>query len=54
MIDTTNVQDLINQAIEASVASAVDALVRDPEWKFKIEKAVSQAMIQRVVLSLSS
>lgn len=54
MIDTTNVQDLINQAIEASVASAVDALVRDPEWKFKIEKAVSQAMVQRVVLSLSS
>jgi len=53
MGDMPNVQDLVNQAIEASVASAVDALVRDPAWKLKIEKAVSQAMIQRVALSLS-
>jgi len=53
-IDRQILQQSIDQAVEQTVNSALDHMIQDPVWLAKIESAVNQAMIQRIVAGLSA
>jgi hypothetical protein len=52
-IDPESVKQLIDQAVQNSIMTAVEDMIEDPVWLEKIENLVKQSMVQRVVAGLS-
>lgn len=53
-IDPESVKQLVDQAVENSILSAVSTLGTDPEWIAKIERMINQAVVQRTLAGLSA
>jgi hypothetical protein len=53
-IDSKMVKQIIDQAVQDNVVTAIKDLGRDPEWLEKIERLINQNMVQRVVAGLST
>ena len=53
-IDSANIQQTIDQAVQDNIVTAIKDLGRDPVWVEKIERLVNQSMVQRVVAGLSA
>ena len=53
-IDPESVKQLVDQAVENSILSAVATLGTDPAWVEKIERMINQAVVQRTLAGLSS
>jgi hypothetical protein len=53
-IDSDTIKRTIDQAVQDNILTAIDYLVKDPVWVEKIEKLISQSMIQRVVDSVKT
>ena len=53
-IDPESVKQLVDQAVENSILSAVATLGTDPAWLEKIERMINQAVTQRTLASLGS
>jgi hypothetical protein len=53
-IDSTTINQTIDQAVQDNILNAIQYLGKDPVWLEKIERMVNQAMVQRVVAGLSS
>jgi hypothetical protein len=53
-IDSKTVKQIIDQAVQDNIVTAIKDLGRDPEWLEKIERLVNQSMVQRVVAGLST
>lgn len=53
-LDTDFINQVITDAVESKILSAVENLTKDPVWLERIEKMVNQNVVQRVVASLGS
>ena len=53
-IDPESVKQLVDQAVENSILSAVSTLGTDPEWLAKIERMINQAVVQRTLAGLGA
>ena len=53
-IDSTIVNQTIDQAVQDNILTAINDLGRDPVWLEKIERSINQSMVQRVVAGLST
>lgn len=53
-IDPESVKQLVDQAVENSILSAVATLGTDPAWLEKIERMINQAVVQRTLAGLSA
>lgn len=53
-IDPESVKQLVDQAVENSILSAVATLGTDPAWLEKIERMINQAVVQRTLVGLSA
>jgi hypothetical protein len=48
-LDPTTVEQMISQAVEDNISTAIENLGQDPDWLEKIERQVNQAVVDRVV-----
>ena len=48
-LDPTTVEQMISQAVEQNISTAIQNLGQDPDWLEKIERQVNQAVVDRVV-----
>lgn len=53
-IDSATVKQIIDQAVQDNILTAIQDLGRDPAWLEKIERLINQSMVQRVVAGLST
>lgn len=53
-IDTSSIANLVDQAVENSISSAIASLGTDPEWLAKIENMINQAVVRRTVETIGS
>lgn len=53
-IDPDSIKQIVDQAVENSILTAVSTLGTDTEWLEKIERMINQAVVQRTVASLGS
>jgi hypothetical protein len=53
-LDQQLVNNLVQQAVEQQIASAVELLFSDPAWLQRIETQINQSVVQRTVASLKS
>ena len=53
-VDTESIQEIINQAVENSVLATVTKLTQDPAWMDKLDRKMTQAVVQRTVATLGS
>lgn len=53
-IDPESIKQLVDQAVENSILSAVSTLGTDPDWIAKIERMINQAVVQRTLAGLSA
>ena len=52
-LDPVSIQQIVDQAVEDKIISAIETLAQDPAWLEKIERQINQAVIQRTVSQLS-
>jgi hypothetical protein len=52
-LDPTTVKQLIDQAVEQNINTAIQDLGTDPAWLAKIERQVNQTVVDRITLQLS-
>ena len=48
-LDPTTVEQMISQAVEDNISTAIQNLGQDPDWLEKIERQVNQAVVDQVV-----
>lgn len=53
-LDATLIQQLVDQAVEANILSAIENLGKDPVWLEKIERMINQAVVDRTIAGLNS
>lgn len=53
-IDPINIQQLVDQAVEQNILSAVEHLGQDTAWLEKIERMINQAVVQRTLAGINS
>lgn len=53
-IDSATVKQIIDQAVQDNILTAIQDLGRDPAWLEKIERLINQSMVQRIVAGLSA
>jgi hypothetical protein len=51
-IDSTVVQQLVDQAVQDNILSAVENLSSDPEWLARIEHMINQTVVQETITRL--
>lgn len=52
-LDSDFINQIINEAVEKKIISAIEQLQNDPVWLEKIERLVNQTMVQRIVAGLT-
>ena len=53
-LDPATIQRLVTQAVEDKILSAVDNLIKDPNWLSRIEHMVNQTVVQETVARIGS
>jgi len=53
-IDTSSIKNLVDQAIETNILTAVESLSSDPVWLEKIENMINQAVVRRTLERVGS
>lgn len=53
-LDTSTVQQMVENAVEENILSVIESLLQDPAWLEKIERMINQAVVQRTVAKISS
>lgn len=53
-IDPTIVQQLVNQAVQDNILSAVENLSSDPEWLARIEQMINQTVVQETITRIKA
>ena len=53
-LDPTTVKQMVDHAVEDKIITAIQSLAQDPAWLDKIERLISQAMVDRVVAHLGT
>lgn len=53
-LDPATIQKLVTQAVEEKILTAVDALIKDPNWLSRIEHMVNQTVVQETVARIGS
>ena len=48
-LDPNTVKQLIDQAVEQNILTAIETLGQDPVWLEKIEQQINQAVVDRVI-----
>jgi len=53
-LDSTTIQQMVEQAVQENILSVIDSLTQDPVWLEKIERMINQAVVQRTVSKIAS
>ena len=54
ILDANTIETLVNQAIQTKVIETVNQLVADPNWRTRVEKILSQTVVQETVSRIGS
>ena len=52
-LDPVTVKQMVDHAVEQNITTAIQALSHDPAWLEKIERQISQTMVDNIIAHLS-
>jgi hypothetical protein len=53
-LDPVTVKQMVDHAVEQNIMTAIQALSQDPAWLEKIERQISQTMVDKIIAQLSA
>lgn len=53
-LDPVTVKQMVDHAVEQHISTAIQALSQDPAWLEKIERQISQTMVDKIIAQLTS
>ena len=53
-LDPITVKQMVDHAVEQNIMTAIQALSQDPAWLEKIERQISQTMVDKIIAQLSA